>query len=301
MSRGAMANSKNRAGHIPSEQDDKHNSPAQPLLAVHGLAVRLPTGPRAEVQAVQCVDLVVGPGERVGIVGESGSGKSVTGRAIAGLLPQSPRVKLEGSIRFHGAEFVGAPSQRWMDVRRNLVSMIFQDPLSSLNPTMRIGPQVAEAGRPPLANEKVHEYLDMAGLPDPSAVARMFPFELSGGMRQRVSIAIALAKRPELVIADEPTTALDVTVQARVLKTLKQSVDELGTSLLMISHDLAVIAQMCDRVYVMYNGRVVESGDTYSVFTNPREKYTQGLLRSVRSLSSADDALFAFGHDETRK
>jgi ABC-type dipeptide/oligopeptide/nickel transport system ATPase component len=296
-----MANSKNRAGHIPSEQDDKHNSPAQPLLAVHGLAVRLPTGPKAEVQAVQCVDLVVGPGERVGIVGESGSGKSVTGRAIAGLLPQSPRVQLEGSIRFHGSEFVGASSQRWMDVRRNLVSMIFQDPLSSLNPTMRIGPQVAEAGRPPLANEEVHDYLDMAGLPDPAAVARKFPFELSGGMRQRVSIAIALAKRPELVIADEPTTALDVTVQARVLKTLKQSVDELGTSLLMISHDLAVIAQMCDRVYVMYNGRVVESGDTYSVFTNPREQYTQGLLRSVRSLSSADDALFAFGHDETRK
>jgi ABC-type dipeptide/oligopeptide/nickel transport system ATPase component len=296
-----MPNSKSLAGHIPSEQDDKHNSPAQPLLAVHGLAVRLPTGPKAEVQAVQCVDLVVGPGERVGIVGESGSGKSVTGRAIAGLLPQSPRVQLEGSIRFHGAEFVGAPSQRWMDVRRNLVSMIFQDPLSSLNPTMRIGPQVAEAGRPALAIEEVHEYLDMAGLPDAAAVARKFPFELSGGMRQRVSIAIALAKRPELVIADEPTTALDVTVQARVLKTLKQSVDELGTSLLMISHDLAVIAQMCDRVYVMYNGRVVESGDTYSVFTNPREQYTQGLLRSVRSLSSADDALFAFGHDETRK
>jgi ABC-type dipeptide/oligopeptide/nickel transport system ATPase component len=293
-----------RAGHTLPEhagQGEDRDSTAQPLLEVQGLAVRLPTGPKDEIQAVQCVDLVVGPGERVGIVGESGSGKSVTGRAIAGLLPQSSRVHVEGSIRFHGDEFVGASSTRWMEVRRHLVSMIFQDPLSSLNPTMRIGAQVAEAGRPSLVDEKVYEYLEMAGLPDPAGVSRKYPFELSGGMRQRVSIAIALAKRPELVIADEPTTALDVTVQARVLNTLKRSVDELGTSLLMISHDLAVIAQMCDRVYVMYNGRVVESGATYSVFTNPQEKYTQGLLKSVRSLSSSDEALFAFGHDEMRK
>ncbi|UKA60470.1 ABC transporter ATP-binding protein [Arthrobacter sp. FW306-2-2C-D06B] len=294
-----MMNSEIAPGKAPVVRGDGHGS--QSLLEVRGLGVRLPSGPKAEVRAVHSVDLSVGRGERVGIVGESGSGKSVTGRAIAGLLPQSGRVVVEGSIRFCDEEYVGASPKMWRNVRRELVSMIFQDPLSSLNPTMRIGRQVAECGRPLLSNERVFEYLEMAGLSDPAGVARKFPFELSGGMRQRVSIAIALAKGPELVIADEPTTALDVTVQAKVLATLKRSVDELGTSLLMISHDLAVIAKMCDRVYVMYNGRVVESGDTYSVFTRPQENYTQSLLKSVRSLSSADDALFSFEKDETRK
>jgi ABC-type dipeptide/oligopeptide/nickel transport system ATPase component len=272
------------------------------LLEVSSLAVRLPTGPRESVQAVRSVDLAIAAGERVGIVGESGSGKSITGRSIAGLLPQSRRTRVEGSIRYRGREMIGAPEAAWNDIRRRRVSMIFQDPLSFLNPTMRIGAQVQEAVRPDgprsrrQARAEVFEFMEMAGLPRPEEVARKFPFELSGGMRQRVLIAIALAKRPELIIADEPTTALDVTVQAHVLQTLETCVVELGTSLILISHDLAVVARMCDRAYVMYAGEVVEEGAVQDIFTTPQAAYTQGLLRSVRSLTSTTEDLYAFEH-----
>ncbi|GAA1791731.1 ABC transporter ATP-binding protein [Planosporangium flavigriseum] len=269
------------------------------LVEVKGLAVRLPTGPKDSVQAVRSVNLTIRPGERVGIVGESGSGKSITGRTIAGLLPESKRVQVAGSVTFRGKEMIGAPAKEWRDIRSRRVSMIFQDPLSFLNPTMRVGRQVQEACRREGSasrqeiRDEVYSFMELAGLAQPAEVARKFPFELSGGMRQRVLIAIALAKRPELIIADEPTTALDVTVQARVLASLKRSVDELGMSLLMISHDLAVVAGLCDRVYVMCDGAVVEEGDTHSVFTEPKEAYTQGLLRSVRSLSSPTGELYA--------
>jgi len=269
------------------------------FLEVNNLSVRLPTGPSSEVHAVKNVALQVRPGERVGIVGESGSGKSVTGRAIAGLLPQSKRVKTSGSIRIDGKEYLGAPHKAWNDVRREKVSMIFQDPLSYLNPTMRVGRQVKEACRPDAAgnaptDKDVYQYLELAGLTNVDTLAERFPFELSGGMRQRVLIAIALAKRPGLIIADEPTTALDVTVQAKVLESLDQSVTELGTSLIMISHDLAVVAELCDRVYVMLNGRIVESGPTREVFVNPREPYTEALLKSVRSLTVPGEELISY-------
>lgn len=271
-----------------------------PLLEVTGLEVFLPTGRDSEIQAVRHVDLVVRDGERVGIVGESGSGKSVTGRAIAGLLPTSPLVRVNGSIRFGGTEMVGAPSSEWDAIRRERVGMIFQDPLTFLNPTMRIGKQVAESipaarvGRDKRARlAEVHKFLGKAGFENPEQVATSFPHELSGGMRQRVLIAIAIAKLPALILADEPTTALDATVQQRVLSTLDETVAELRTAMILISHDLAVVAGMTDRVYVMYAGRIVEEGPTEQVLEDPQHPYTQALLRSVHSITEPDTELYS--------
>jgi ABC-type dipeptide/oligopeptide/nickel transport system ATPase component len=277
-----------------------HSTPqaaSAPLLSVDDLRVSLPTGERDEVIAVQRVGLQVADGERVGIVGESGSGKSVTGRAIAGLLPTSPRVRISGSIRFRGTEMVGAPSAAWDRIRRQEVGMIFQDPLTFLNPTMRVGRQVAESipreRRGAGWRSEVLRFLTQAGLDDVELVAQRFPHELSGGMRQRVLIAIAIAKLPALIIADEPTTALDATVQQRVLRTLDETVSELRTSLILISHDLAVVAGMTDRIYVMYGGRIVEEGPTAQVLHDPVHPYTRALLRSVRSLTDPDTPLFS--------
>lgn len=273
---------------------------AQEIVRVTGLAVELPTGTSTSIRAVRNANLVVRKGERVGIVGESGSGKSITGRSIAGLLPESRRVRVTGSVRIVGEEMVGTPKRNWDKVRREIVSMIFQDPLSFLNPTMTVGKQVAEAcrsdGNEIWTNRRdaALSYMALAGLPQPEETARRYPFELSGGMRQRILIAIALAKRPQLIIADEPTTALDVTVQAKVLETLGDSVSKLGSSLIMISHDLAVVAQLCDYIHVMYRGEVVESGPTLQVFTEPRHDYTRHLLAGVRSLTSASEPLSGF-------
>lgn len=281
-----------------SVDDDRH------LLEVTDLAVYLPTGERSGVQAVSKVSLNIKRGERVGIVGESGSGKSVTGRAVAGLLPTNPRVKVSGSIKFDGNELIGARNRDWQAMRNRHVGMIFQDPLTYLNPVMKIGKQVLEAV-PTSANgagnglsttarrARVLECLALAGLPDVEEVAEKFPHELSGGMRQRVLIAIAIAKSPDIIIADEPTTALDATVQAKVLETLEQTVEQLGTSLILISHDLAVVASMTERIYVMYAGRVVEDGPTDEVLNNPQHPYTQMLLRSVRSLTEDGVELYS--------
>jgi len=278
---------------------DRDRTDTHPLLEVDGLRVHLPTGDRSEVEAVSSASFTVGLGERVGIVGESGSGKSVTGRAIAGLLPTSPRVRVEGSIRFAGREMLTAPASAWNQIRSKRVGMIFQDPLTFLNPTMKVGAQVAESlgatsRRDRRAREaEVVRFLGLAGLDDPERVASQFPHELSGGMRQRVLIAVAIAKEPDLIIADEPTTALDATVQARVLRTLDETVSELGTSLILISHDLSVVAGMTDRIHVMYGGRIVESGPTAAVLADPRHDYTKALLRSVRSLTEPDVPLYS--------
>ena len=266
-------------------------SGAQEIVRLEGVAVELPTGTRTSVQAVRNATLSVRAGQRVGIVGESGSGKSITGRTIAGLLPESRRVRVAGSVKILGQEMVGAPKRAWVDVRRQTVSMSF------LNPTMTVGRQVAEACRAGEGRQwsnrqdAAREYMALSGLPDPEAVTKRYPFELSGGMRQRILIAIALAKRPQLIIADEPTTALDVTVQARVLDSLDESVRVLGTALIMISHDLAVVAKLCDTIHVMYRGEVVESGPTLDVFTAPRHDYTRHLLAGVRRLTSATEPL----------
>jgi len=270
------------------------------FLEVEGLRVRLPTGPRREIEAVHSVALRVERGERVGIVGESGSGKSITGRAISGLLPANPRVRVDGSIRFGGREMVGALPRAWDEIRSQTVGMIFQDPSTFLNPVMKVGQQVREAipagrrsGRNAASDERVLEVLALVGLTDVAQLAQRFPHELSGGMRQRVLIAIAIAKTPDLIIADEPTTALDATVQAKVLTTLDETVRQLGTALVLISHDLAVVANMTDRVYVMYAGRIVETGATREVLSAPQHPYTQALLRSVRSLTDEDTELWS--------
>jgi ABC-type dipeptide/oligopeptide/nickel transport system ATPase component len=268
---------------------DRDRTDTHPLLEVDGLRVHLPTGDRSEVEAVSSASFT----------GESGSGKSVTGRAIAGLLPTSPRVRVEGSIRFAGREMLTAPASAWNQIRSKRVGMIFQDPLTFLNPTMKVGAQVAESlgatsRRDRRAREaEVVRFLGRAGLDDPERVASQFPHELSGGMRQRVLIAVAIAKEPDLIIADEPTTALDATVQARVLRTLDETVSELGTSLILISHDLSVVAGMTDRIHVMYGGRIVESGPTAAVLADPRHDYTKALLRSVRSLTEPDVPLYS--------
>lgn len=284
-----------------SADTEKAYEPSEtpPFLEVSDLSVRLPTGTRSEIQAVRSVSLTVHRGESVGIVGESGSGKSVTGRAIAGLLPSSPRVKVTGSIRFSGSEMVGAPARSWDEIRAHTVGMIFQDPTTFLNPTMKIGVQVSESisgkrsGRRTGTNEEVLRFLSLAGLENVRELAQRFPYELSGGMCQRVLIAIAIAKLPELILADEPTTALDATVQQRVLATLREAVTKLGASLVLISHDLAVVANMTDRVYVMYGGHVVESGSTRQVLTEPRHPYTQALIRAVRSLTDDGTELWS--------
>ena len=208
-------------------------------------------------------------------------------------------MRVEGSIRFAGREMLTAPASAWNQIRSKRVGMIFQDPLAFLNPTMKVGAQVAESlgatsrrDRTARASEVVR-FLGRAGLDHPERVANQFPHELSGGMRQRVLIAVAIAKEPDLIIADEPTTALDATVQARVLRTLDETVSELGTSLILISHDLSVVAGMTDRIHVMYGGRIVESGPTAAVLADPRHDYTEALLRSVRSLTEPDVPLYS--------
>lgn len=278
------------------------------FLTVTDLEVHLPTGPRKEIRAVQSVSLEVHRGQRVGIVGESGSGKSVTGRAIAGLLPTNPRVRVAGSIRFDGREMVGAPARAWDEIRSRSVGMIFQDPLTFLNPVMKVGAQVREAvdparrtGRDACADPETLRFLQLAGLAEAGELARRFPHELSGGQRQRVLIAIAIAKQPDLILADEPTTALDATVQRKVLGTLDETVTTLGTSLILISHDLAVVASLTDTIYVMYAGRIVESGPTRRVLDAPQHLYTQALLRSVRSLTDDGVELWSISPEMRRE
>jgi ABC-type dipeptide/oligopeptide/nickel transport system ATPase component len=252
-----------------------------PLLSVRDLKVHLRVG-GAIVRAVDGVDLTVGRGESVGIVGESGSGKSTLARAVIKLLPNVELAVLEGEVNFRGKDLTRISDAALRDLRRhNGFSMIFQDPLGYLNPTKRVGRQVAEAlgGKSSVAiAERVRQLLAEAGLPEPAQVARRFPHELSGGMRQRVMIAIALASEPALLFADEPTTALDATVQLQVLETLRRLHRDRNMAMAIITHDLGVVAELCDRVYVMRAGKVVESGDTIEVFENPKHPYAAQLI-----------------------
>jgi peptide/nickel transport system ATP-binding protein len=224
----------------------------------------------------------------LGIVGESGSGKSVTSLAVMGLLPGSARVS--GSVRFAGTELLGASDKEFSRVRGRGIAMIFQDPMTSLNPVYPVGYQIAEAIRAhhdvtgDAARTQAVELLDLVSIPNPRERARSYPHELSGGMRQRVVIAIAMANRPEVIIADEPTTALDVTVQAQILEVLHTAKAETGAAMLLITHDLGVIAGQADRVLVMYAGRVVEAGPVEEIFYAPRMPYTLGLLGSLPRL-----------------
>jgi peptide/nickel transport system ATP-binding protein len=263
---------------------------ADPALSVERLEVDFPTK-EGVVHAVRGVDLVLTSGEVLGIVGESGSGKSVTALACIGLLPKSAQVR--GSIRFKGKELLGQREKELTSVRGTGIAMIFQDPMTSLNPVYTIGWQIAEAVQAHQkvtkdeARERAVELLAKVGIPNPAERVDNFPHEFSGGMRQRAVIAIAMANDPDVILADEPTTALDVTVQAQVLASLRTALEETGASLLLITHDLGVIAGLANRVMVMYAGRPVEIGTAEDVFYRPSMPYTLGLLGSLPRVDSA--------------
>lgn len=253
----------------------------EPLLSVRNLKIHLRVG-ETVVRAVDGLDFSVGEGESVGIVGESGSGKSTLARAILKLLPNVELAAFQGEVNFRGVNLTSISEPALRNLRRHHgFSMIFQDPLGYLNPTKRVGAQVAEAiggkSSTPVGS-RVQKLLAEAGLPSPSQIVRHFPHELSGGMRQRVMIAMALASEPALLFADEPTTALDATVQLQVLETLRRLHRDRKMAMVIISHDLGVIAELCDRIYVMRAGKMVESGGTIEVFESPRHPYTAQLV-----------------------
>ncbi|WP_342361785.1 ABC transporter ATP-binding protein [Terrarubrum flagellatum] len=261
-----------------------------PLLKVEGLSIEF--GPKAApLRVVDDVSFSVGAGGCLGIVGESGSGKSMTSLSILRLLPEPPGRIVAGRILFEGEDLLTLPRNRMPEIRGRDVAMIFQEPMSSLNPLMTIGDQIGEAiylHENVSAAEravKTADILRLVGIPDPTERMRAYPHQFSGGMRQRVMIAMALACNPKLLIADEPTTALDVTIQAQVLDLMKRLRARLNTAIVFISHDLGVIADIADRVIVMYAGRIVEDADVRSIFKKPAHPYTRGLLQSIPRLN----------------
>ncbi|QNF28420.1 ABC transporter ATP-binding protein [Metabacillus elymi] len=252
-----------------------------------------------EVQAIRGVDFDLLKGETLAIVGESGSGKSVTTKAIMRLLPESNSEIKNGEILFEGKDLAKLSNKAMQKIRGKDISMIFQDPMTSLNPTMKIGKQIIE----PIvkhqnlsksaAKERAIDLLRLVGIPQPEARFNQYPHQFSGGMRQRVVIAIALACNPKVLIADEPTTALDVTIQAQILELMKELQKKIDTSIVFITHDLGVVANVADRVAVMYGGKIVEIGTVDEVFYNPQHPYTWGLISSMPSLDSEDEELYA--------
>jgi peptide/nickel transport system ATP-binding protein len=271
--------------------DNRSPSDEDALLVVDNLTVSFPTDDGL-VNAVRGVSYTVMPGESMGIVGESGSGKSVSSMAVMGLLPKTARIT--GSVRFRGRELIGLSEREYASLRGDKIAMIFQDPLTSLNPVYTIGFQIAEAVHAhndvskQAALDRAVELLSIVGIPFPEQRINNYPHELSGGMRQRVVIAIAMANDPDVIIADEPTTALDVTVQAQVLEALEAARAETGAALILITHDLGVIAGHAERISVMYAGKLVETGTTEDVFYRPRMPYTLGLLGSLPRLDKAE-------------
>jgi len=268
-----------------------------PLLEVNGLRTYFHT--RAGIcRAVDGVSFTVESGAALGIVGESGSGKSVTGYSLLGLVPQPPGRIEGGSALFGGIDLLRCTPSALRSLRGRRIAMIFQDPMTSLNPYLRIGDQliepllIHETTSRAAARERGRRMLEAVGLSDAAARMERYPHEFSGGMRQRVMIAMALIARPELLIADEPTTALDVTVQAQILDLIKRFQRELGMAVIFISHDLAVVAGLCDRVLVMYAGRVVEAADVRRLFRQPRHPYTRALQRSIPSTQPKGADLF---------
>ncbi|MCW2591537.1 MAG: oligopeptide/dipeptide transporter, ATPase subunit [Mycobacterium sp.] len=259
----------------------------EPVATVADLSVTFRRNGR-DVQALRGVSLAIAPGEILGLVGESGSGKSVLGFTLLGLLPK--QAKVDGTVFVTGSDMVNGDAKALRKVRRLDLGAVFQDPMTSLNPTMRIGKQVAEAAG---SDEEALRLLTAVGIPEPKRRMRAFPHELSGGLRQRVMIAIAIAGDPELIIADEPTTALDVTVQAQVLRLLGRLRDEIGCSIVLITHDLGVAAQISDRIAVLYAGRIAEVGPSSEVLGAPAHPYTHGLLRSRLTLETARDRRLA--------
>jgi oligopeptide/dipeptide ABC transporter ATP-binding protein len=263
-----------------------------PILEVRDLAVEFDTR-QGPVRAVDGVSFDLRTGETLGIVGESGSGKSVTALSILGLLARNARV-ISGSIKLHGQEIIGLPEADLRRLRGRAVSMVLQDPMTSLNPVFTVGWQVAEAvkvvsgTRGSAVTKRVIDLLAGMRIPAPEDRAHSFPHELSGGMRQRAVGAVALAGPPELLIADEPTTALDTTIQAQYLQLLQEVQRRLGLAVIFITHDFGIVAEVCDRVAVMYAGRIVETADVYRLFDHPAHPYTRGLLESVPQLGRSE-------------
>ncbi|HEX6922225.1 MAG TPA: ABC transporter ATP-binding protein [Bacillales bacterium] len=267
------------------------------VLEVKGLKTSFFTDD-GEVPAVNNIDFHVDPGEILGIVGESGCGKSVTSLSVMGLVP-SPGKIVGGNIRFKDEELTKASERRMRQIRGNEVAMIFQEPMTSLNPVFTIGEQLIEGIRlhnkisKKEAKKQAVNILKTVGMPRAEKLVEEYPHQLSGGMRQRVMIAMAMACEPEVLIADEPTTALDVTIQAQILDLMKRLNKELNTSIILITHDLGVVAEVCDRLVVMYAGKVVEEGTTRSIFKNPQHPYTEGLIESVPDMRMKKDRLYS--------
>ena len=267
-----------------------------PLLSVDGLRVGFATED-GRVQAVDGVDFQLEPGEVLAIVGESGSGKSVTAQTIIGLT-RGPNSRIEGSVKLRGEELTTQSESELQRVRGSKIAMIFQDPMTSMNPVLKIGAQVGEAIKthhPEAKDSEVKEraigLLRTVGVPNPERRYEQYPHEFSGGMRQRAMIAMSIANSPSLLIADEPTTALDVTIQAQVLEVLKKAQEETHAATILITHDLGIVAELCDRVLVMYGGRIVEYGDVHTIFQNPRHPYTIGLMDSLPKLTEDEEWL----------
>ena len=269
----------------------------EPVLSIRDLAVDFGTDDGV-VHAVAGVTYDVYPGETLGIVGESGSGKSVSTMSILGLIPQPPGRIVSGEAIFKGRDLLKMSPNELRRVRGGDIAMVFQDPMTSLNPVLKVGAQLAEAiqAHQPDKNlkecdEQVLRLLELVGVPNPGRRAKQYPHEFSGGMRQRAMIAMAIANQPSLLIADEPTTALDVTIQAQILEVLQAAEEETGAATILITHDLGIIAEMADRVAVMYAGRIVEFGDVYTIFSSPRHPYTIGLMESLPRVTVDEEFL----------
>jgi oligopeptide transport system ATP-binding protein len=265
--------------------------PRESLLAVDDLRVEFWTS-RGTIYAVNGISFDIAPGETLGIVGESGCGKSVTALALLGILPRAGRA-VGGTATFDGRDLLKLSQSQLRKIRGRDIAMIFQDPMTSLNPVLTVGRQIREALETHFdmdkkeANERVAELLDQVGIPSPKIRLKDYPHQFSGGMRQRAMIAMALACEPKLLIADEPTTALDVTIQAQILDLLRKLVAERDAALILITHDLGVVAGMCERVNVMYAGMFMETGRAEDLFARPRHPYTLGLLESIPRLDAA--------------
>ena len=266
----------------------------EPLLEVKNLRINFKTY-AGLVQAVRGVDFTLAKGETLAIVGESGSGKSVTSNALMRLIPQPAGRYEDGQILFEGKDLLKLSEREMESIRGNEIAMIFQDPMTALNPTMRVGKQIMEVilthkkgVSKEAAKQRAIELLAEVGIPDPEHRFKQYPHEFSGGMRQRVVIAIALAAEPKILIADEPTTALDVTSQAQILELMKKIQEKNGNAIIFITHDLGVVANVADRVAVMYAGQIVEYGSSHDIFYNPKHPYPWGLLGSMPDLDSED-------------
>lgn len=265
---------------------------SEKILEVRDLKVEFNTD-RGLITAVNGVNFDVIKGKTIGIVGESGSGKSVTALSIMRLIPNPPGKIAGGTIKFKGEDLLLKPMDLMRTIRGNKIAMIFQEPMTSLNPVFTVGNQIEEVldlHQPELSKQQVCdkavELLGLVGIPSPEKRVKEYPHQLSGGMRQRVMIAMSLACKPDILIADEPTTALDVTIQAQILELMKKLQKEIGMGIIMITHDLGVVAETCDHVAVMYCGQIVEDADVYTLFKKPRHPYTKGLLESIPSFDS---------------